>query len=72
MSHVAICTVCLDGAGRPRRWRESCEECTRDIAAKHRGETGHDVELRLVAEPTIANLQKDMRTANLIARRNGW
>lgn len=72
MPHAAICTVCTDRRGQPRRWREECQDCAEWVAAKHTDETGHRVELRITAAPTIALLQRDMRTANLIARRNGW
>lgn len=71
MTHTVFCGTCGDKWGQPKRWRENCEDCAQDIADKHRRETGHPVDIHITT-PTIANLQRDIRTANLIARRNGW
>lgn len=72
MSHQTICHDCTNKHGRtPKRWEWNCDECATWHADKHRRETGHQVELRITTEPTIENLQQDIRTLRLTQRR-GW
>ena len=71
--HYVICRTCRTSNGRnPKRWQWLCPDCAQECADTHRRATGHEVELRITAEPTMADLQSDIRTLRLLQRKAGW
>lgn len=72
--HQVICRTCRGGNGRgPRRWLWLCPDCAQECAETHRREyPDHDLELRITQEPSMARLQRDIRTLRLVQKRGGW
>ena len=71
-NHRAVCAA--DGCGWVRR--ENCADCARDMADRHRRETGHPVETVITAGGTWSDLRKvtGLAHAVLVGRkeRGGW
>lgn len=72
--HYVICRTCRTANGRnPKRWQWLCVDCAEEYADSHRREyPDHDIELRVTREPTMENLQADIRTLRLTQKRGGW
>lgn len=66
MSHNHRATCVEPDCGR--FWRENCAECARDMADKHRRETGHAVELTITDGEPMWEVRR--MTARLLRR--GW
>lgn len=63
---------CRSDTGRPKVWHWLCEECATECADQHRRQFGHEVELEVTREPTIADLRQQTCMAAAMMRRRSW
>lgn len=56
----------------PKIWRWLCEECAEEQRDRHRHETGHNPELHIALETTVADILRDIGRVHRITGGRKW